>query len=904
MSAIVAGFDTPSNPFLHPRNRHRPNPPAPQPLIAIPRFDRKTTPRWDVAYPSLANPLFLMIQRTINTLAAATLAAATTMQVAQAASPDFLTEVKPILESHCVRCHGAGKDQGELRLHTREDLLKGGASGPSIVVGDPEASEFHYRITLPPEDGDMMPQQGLPLAPAEKDILARWIAGGLPWPEDVRLVPAKEDKLAEAGDLLPDSPSPSLSHAAASLDQIVKAESASRFPEAPEASQIDDLAFLRRASIDLIGRIPTVEEIDSFLAWPEGDRRRLLVGNLTSDERFAGRWSVFFADMLRVRSNLPGGGALLAYLNRSIADAVPYDEMARQLISANGRTSDNPAVGYILGDDAQPMELAGATAQIFLGVRMNCAECHDHPFDDWNQRQFYELAAYFGKTTRVQNDFANTLYTTETNTMQVLWPPEDQNPPAREPVSPQFPFQLIEYSETPYYIASLEKLRGGRPGDTPAEANPSIDDLLDSVPDPLSPGRNTTASDVLAEARREAEALDVKSDLYRPSELRIELAEKITSPRNPLFARSFVNRVWSELTGRGFVEPLDNFSEYNDISHPVALEFLAREFIASGYDLRALVSLIVLSETYSRGHLPADTPHALQQRATYAFTASPARRMLSESLFDSVVTAGHLFEQKWPAGANVRTVARQIRIPIEDGTTPPANTPSPATPAATPAATTPAAMAPMANDPEGASPMGGYSLEQGLEIDFDALLSGGDTMTEAGLAEMKAMSDAQIEAQRMAAMMAQQQQAAPMRYRFETIEEKIDDNPSYTSTLRMASPAPPSHFLRVFGQPARDELGDFRDHQPSLRQQLMMLNGKATHEAARVGLLEPIHAFFESGDLAGATRHAYREILTREPATHELEQALQLMSAYEDPKDGMADLRWALLNCHEFRYLP
>jgi hypothetical protein len=122
----------------------------------------------------------------------------------------------------------------------------------------------------------------------------------------------------------------------------------------------------------------------------------------------------------------------------------------------------------------------------------------------------------------------------------------------------------------------------------------------------------------------------------------------------------------------------------------------------------------------------------------------------------------------------------------------------------------------------------------------------------------------------------------------------------------MVTPAPPAHFLRVFGQPARDSLANSREHSPSMRQQLMMLNGKATHEAARVGTLEPKHRHLsgEKQDIVAAIKLAYMEILTREPAAQEMKFALEIVGTGKPALDGMADLRWALLNSNEFRYIP
>jgi hypothetical protein len=118
--------------------------------------------------------------------------------------------------------------------------------------------------------------------------------------------------------------------------------------------------------------------------------------------------------------------------------------------------------------------------------------------------------------------------------------------------------------------------------------------------------------------------------------------------------------------------------------------------------------------------------------------------------------------------------------------------------------------------------------------------------------------------------------------------------------MRMATPAPPAHFLRVFGQPARTGLGEFRDDASSLRQQLLMLNGRLTHEASRVGPLEPLHRILGK-DQDAAIDWAYHEILTRPPTPEEKSDARLIVN---DTAEGMADLRWALLNSNEFRFLP
>ena len=148
--------------------------------------------------------------------------------------------------------------------------------------------------------------------------------------------------------------------------------------------------------------------------------------------------------------------------------------------------------------------------------------------------------------------------------------------------------------------------------------------------------------------------------------------------------------------------------------------------------------------------------------------------------------------------------------------------------------------------------------------------------------------------------MQKEQQRKVMEYKTETITETVDDNPRFDSAMRMATPAPPAHFLRVFGQPSRVGLGEFREEASSLRQQLMMLNGRMTHEASRVGTLEPIHKLLKK-DQNLAIDWAYQEILTRLPTPDEKADARTIVN---NTPEGMADLRWALLNSTEFRFLP
>src|SRR5208283_1951268 len=116
--------------------------------------------------------------------------------------------------------------------------------------------------------------------------------------------------------------------------------------------------------------------------------------------QFADRWAVFFGDLLRLRYNTDGGPALQAFIHEAVRNNVPYDVMVRRLLGAAGRANSQPETGFILGDEADPYALTGVVSQVFMGVRISCAQCHNHPFDTWTREEFYDLAAFFGKTQR------------------------------------------------------------------------------------------------------------------------------------------------------------------------------------------------------------------------------------------------------------------------------------------------------------------------------------------------------------------------------------------------------------------------------------------------------------------------------------------------------------------------
>jgi hypothetical protein len=299
----------------------------------------------------------------------------------------------------------------------------------------------------------------------------------------------------------------------------------------------DDATFLRRASLDLIGTLPTGEETQAFLAECDRERaapggtaaaRARLVERLLERPEYADYWAMRWVNLLLVdRDPLFPKGAF-AY-DRWVRDAfaanMPFDRFAHDLVTASGETyRDGPANFY--RSLSTPQEQAKALSQLFLGVRLDCAQCHHHPFERWTQNDFYSLAAFFARVKRKGAD--------EFEVVVYAGPDGEVKHPKTELVVPP-------------------KALGG-------------------VTLPLRDG----------EDRREA------------------LARWMTAPENPFFARATVNRVWGSLMGRGLVEPVDDLRVTNPASDEPLLDALAKDFAAHGYDLKRLLKTITASAAYQR----------------------------------------------------------------------------------------------------------------------------------------------------------------------------------------------------------------------------------------------------------------------------------------------------------------
>ncbi len=341
-----------------------------------------------------------------------------------------------------------------------------------------------------------------------------------------------------------------------------------------------DAEFLRRVSIDLTSLPPRVEEVRTFLMDRRDSRRKReeLVDRLIGGSAFVDQWTNKWCDLLQVNPKflgLEGAQALRQWIRAALASNMPYDEFVRAILMGSGSTLENPPAAYykVLRQPDLAME---NTTHLFLGVRFNCNKCHDHPFERWTQKDHWQLAAYFAQVER-----------------------------KNAPGSPLMP------------------LRGDN---QPEEAAHAYEELISDSDTAVLKHPDTGA---IVEPRFPFEHAGTAPEKVTR---RGQLSAWLTSPENPYFARSYVNRVWSYFFGIGLIEPVDDIRASNPPTHPELLDRLTNDFIAHSFDVRWLMRTICTSRAYQTSIQTNEWN--VDDDLHYAHAT--LRRLPAETLFDAL----------------------------------------------------------------------------------------------------------------------------------------------------------------------------------------------------------------------------------------------------------------------------
>jgi len=488
-------------------------------------------------------------------------------------SPTFEADVLPILNAHCLQCHGGVHQRNGLDLRALAAVQQGGKSGPVVVPGMPDDSLLWKKL-----QADEMPKTDNKVSAANKAIIQAWIAVGAKGTEKKPAGPVTRAALQPA-------------EVAQLIDREISATlAAAKIPASPYAA---DAEFLRRLSLDITGKPPTGEAAAKFLADADGTKRAKLIDSLLGSDdygrHFAERWVNLFY-LATVNQRPPSPEPFVDWLGKELNDGTRWDEVVRAVLTANGPIDEAPQglFFYYNGDmngQFTPKILAGNIGQVFLGVQLQCAECHHHPFSSWKQGDFWAVAAFFAQTARMEK-VENKM--TKGVEERHLLPPK-----------PNKPAQALK--EIAISIPNDGEARNG------GKKIPA--GFLDGQQARLDPARSH----------------------------REPFAAWLTGKDNRQFARAAVNRFWAHFFARGFVNPLNDFGDHNAPAHPALLESLTDEFIASGFDLKHLIRCMCQSDAYQR--TSGVRPGNEKPEAETLFARMTPKVLTPEQLYDALCNA-------------------------------------------------------------------------------------------------------------------------------------------------------------------------------------------------------------------------------------------------------------------------
>ncbi|MGD9646436.1 MAG: PSD1 and planctomycete cytochrome C domain-containing protein [Pirellulales bacterium] len=626
---------------------------------------------------------------------------------------DFARDIKPILESHCFKCHGPAEQESGLRLDTAQGLQTGGYSGAAVVAGQSGDSLLIKAITGADDASQMPPEGEDPLDQKQIALLARWIDAGAKMPAGAAATTSADGQAAAHWSFQPirRPPLPAVTNSAAVrnlIDVFVVARlEAAGIAPSPEA---DRVTLLRRVKLDLLGLPPTLAEVDEFLADRRPDAYERLVDRLLASPHYGERWGRHWLDQARYADSngytVDGPRPIWKYrdwvidaLNRDL----PFDQFVVEQLAGDllpGATdSQRVATGFHRntlkneegGTDAEQFRVeavvdrVATTGEVFLGLTIGCARCHDHKFDPISQRDFYELFAFYNscdepvlelptpdeaaREQALQSEIAAIESQLTEHDKQFLARQEEWE----KSLSPEDKDKLPDEIRTILTLA-LDKrdarqsrtLQTFYRGTDPARSEmvKQIEAIEKQMPRPA-----TTL--VVAERRKPREThVMLRGDFLRhgvavkpgvPAVLpqleivesaaeerftRLDLAHWLVDPRNPLTARVAVNRVWQRYFGRGLVETDNDFgTQGTPPTHPELLDWLASEFMSRGWSLKALHRLIVTSAVYRRSSFAR--PDLLEVDPENKLLARQNRlRLEAENIRDVALAASGLLSEK------------------------------------------------------------------------------------------------------------------------------------------------------------------------------------------------------------------------------------------------------------------
>ena len=584
----------------------------------------------------------------------------------------FEKHVRPILANQCFACHGphAGEGQAGLRLDSLAGILEGGRSGPAVVPGNAAQSLLIHAVnhdTLL----QMPPKAKLPLG--DIAILTEWVNSGANWPQhEIKQAPERE-AMAEPGDFTPEERShwafqplqaPAIPPGATGIDALlgIGQARASVRPTGPA----DKRTLIRRATLDLHGLPPTPDEVRAFLEDQSNDAFARVVDRLLASPRYGERWGRHWLDVARysdsngMDDNIVHGDAwrYRDYVIRAFNQDKPYDLFVREQLAGDlltdwgdaDRAEGLIATGFLMlgpkmvGEDdpvKQQLDFAdeqlATTARAFMALSVDCARCHDHKFDPIRSADYYSMLGIFTSTKTV----LTYRVTSKLNATALASADEDRR---LSEIEKRFDYHsdfVTNYNRatTPELVVEAQQ---AAERDALAEyftipkAMAVAEGDVADLPLMIS-GNHLTPGPIAPRGFPAILAGERQRPISPQASGRLELANWLASEIHPLTARVMVNRIWKWHFGEGLVRTPDNFGKLGELpDHPELLDWLALQFQASGWSVKSMHRLIMLSDAYQRS---SSQPEGVAETDpdNRQFSHVGRRRMEAETLRDALL---------------------------------------------------------------------------------------------------------------------------------------------------------------------------------------------------------------------------------------------------------------------------
>ena len=612
---------------------------------------------------------------------------------------------------------------------------------------------------------------------------------------------------------------------------------------------MSDEQFVRRLYLDVVGRIPNYDEAKTFIADASPTKRAKLITNLLNDKGYASNTYNYFAEMLRVKDRLEQdnlrGVPYINWLQKQIEANVPWDKMVYSMLTAEGKMWDKEnggAAGYLLRDAGMPLDNLANTLSVFLGTDVACAQCHDHPFADWTQHQFYEMAAFFGSTSTTMVGGMAMNYNKRLMPDIEKIVTESGGDIKRERNGFQNYMGANRYSVTETGKNKLVlphdyKYKDAKPGD------------------PVAPKFITWSKDDMKSAAYKDAPTTKKGKAAEKadnSEAREKFAKWVTHPDNPRFAMSIANRMWKRAFGAGIAEPVTSIDDPEKSSNPALLKHLAAEMRRVNFDLKKFMEIVYNTQTYQREATVEEVPMG----EPYYFQGPLLRRMTAEQAWDSYMTLVLGEPDKYAKPLEdlySRSIDLDLTNPKLDAKT----------------------------------VVMKYAAYRNMAAKERALVGGGLEMAgDESMMDTKGKKAAKVEKKADDTMMD-----GPKSLSY--------GNMILRRAAQIEQPAPGGHFLAEFGQSQRLVI-DGGSKVGSVPQVLMMMNGKAQEMlTSKESLIFRTMAKVTSP--AEKVEAVFLSVLSRKPSLGEKDIAKRGLEA--GGAEGFPNLIWALINTREFMFV-